>query len=55
MMLVNQVALGNSLDVYKHQRDLTTPPSGYDSVHGVASGEGVESEFKVREVTQIYL
>uniref|UniRef100_A0A8B8A9B9 Poly [ADP-ribose] polymerase n=1 Tax=Crassostrea virginica TaxID=6565 RepID=A0A8B8A9B9_CRAVI len=46
MMLVNQVALGNSLDVYKHQRDLTMPPSGYDSVHGVASGEGVESEFK---------
>ncbi|XP_078337991.1 uncharacterized protein LOC111100311 isoform X3 [Crassostrea virginica] len=46
MMLVNQVALGNSLDVYKHQRDLTTPPSGYDSVHGVASGEGVESDFK---------
>lgn len=54
MMLVNQVALGNSLDVYKHQRDLTTPPSGYDSVHGVASGEGMESDFKVRKVTQIY-
>ena len=53
MMLVNQVALGNSLDVYKHQRDLTTPPSGYDSVHGVASGEGMESDFKVRKVTPV--
>lgn len=47
MMLVSQVALGTTLDVYKHQRDLTEPPSGYNSVHGVAATEGVESEFQV--------
>ncbi|XP_065927969.1 protein mono-ADP-ribosyltransferase PARP4 isoform X5 [Magallana gigas] len=46
MMLVSQVALGTTLDVYKHQRDLTEPPSGYHSVHGVAATEGVESEFQ---------
>eukprot|EP00105_Crassostrea_gigas_P036125 XP_019920273.1 PREDICTED: poly [ADP-ribose] polymerase 4 [Crassostrea gigas] len=46
MMLVSQVALGTTLDVYKHQRDLTAPPSGYNSVHGVAATEGVESEFQ---------
>ncbi|XP_061177489.1 protein mono-ADP-ribosyltransferase PARP4-like [Saccostrea echinata] len=46
MMLVNLVALGNTMDVYTYQRDLTAPPSGYDSVHGVAASEGVESDFK---------
>lgn len=47
MMLVSQVALGTTLDVHKHQWDLTAPPSGYHSVHGVAATEGVESDFQV--------
>ncbi|XP_056015621.1 uncharacterized protein LOC125677683 isoform X3 [Ostrea edulis] len=46
MMLVSQVALGNTLDVFSHQKDLTAPPSGYDSVHGVAASRDVKSDFQ---------
>ena len=47
-MLVSQVALGNTLHVTEHDLDLTSPPPGYDSVHGVKAAADVHSQFKVR-------
>ena len=46
-MLVSQVALGNTLHVTEHDLDLTSPPPGYDSVHGVKAATDVQSQFKV--------
>ena len=46
-MLVSQVALGNTLHVTEHDLDLTSPPQGYNSVHGMKAAGDVQSQFKV--------
>ncbi|EDV19935.1 uncharacterized protein TRIADDRAFT_32651, partial [Trichoplax adhaerens] len=49
MMLVCEVALGKS-KIYRDQHlELTSPPSGYDSVHGIASSENDLSYFTNNE------
>ena len=47
MMLVSNVALGNSKSFTEFQKDLQGPPEGYDSCHGIASSDEEKSEFKV--------
>ncbi|KAL9969636.1 hypothetical protein ACROYT_G021872 [Oculina patagonica] len=46
LMLVNEVALGNVKEFRKFSMDLTSPPSGYDSCHGLMSTEDAPSDFK---------
>ncbi|XP_078001506.1 protein mono-ADP-ribosyltransferase PARP4-like isoform X2 [Glandiceps talaboti] len=46
LMLVNEVALGQCLDVYKYNTEMTGPPNGYHSVHGVRKTEQQPSDFK---------
>ena len=46
-MLINEVALGDTYDVYQHQTSLTKPPDGFDSVHGVRNQDGNDSQFEV--------
>jgi poly [ADP-ribose] polymerase 2/3/4 len=43
------VALGNVKQVYKHDTNLTEPPSGYQSVNGVKNDGTNESEFNDNE------
>ncbi|XP_033740043.1 protein mono-ADP-ribosyltransferase PARP4-like isoform X2 [Pecten maximus] len=45
MMLVNKVALGKCMDLYKHDQTLTKAPDGYFSVHGVAKTSNKPSDF----------
>ncbi|XP_064614206.1 LOW QUALITY PROTEIN: protein mono-ADP-ribosyltransferase PARP4-like [Liolophura sinensis] len=45
-MLITEVALGESCKFYTQQPDLTAPPPGYDSVHGVAHSPQQPSFFK---------
>ena len=47
LMVVSEVALGNSKDYYKFDLDLKAPPEGFDSTHGVRKQEGVASDFEV--------
>jgi len=46
-MLVNEVALGNCKELFTKDTTLTSPPKGYNSVHGVKSTPEMKSEFKV--------
>ncbi|XP_041438609.1 protein mono-ADP-ribosyltransferase PARP4 isoform X3 [Xenopus laevis] len=45
-LLVCDVALGNSKDLYKRDFSLTEAPSGFDSVHGVRQVPGRKSDFE---------
>ncbi|XP_034549459.1 protein mono-ADP-ribosyltransferase PARP4 isoform X8 [Notolabrus celidotus] len=45
LMLVCDVALGNTKDVYKRHLTLTEAPEGYNSVHGVRLSRGNGSNF----------
>ncbi|KAL4233481.1 Protein mono-ADP-ribosyltransferase parp4 [Mactra antiquata] len=45
-MLVCDVALGRQKEMYERDYDLTSPPEGYDSVHGVKTTEHTKSAFK---------
>ena len=49
-MLINEVALGSVYDVYEPQPSWTSPPEGYDSVHGVRAQDGIESKFEVSRI-----
>ncbi|XP_033122166.1 protein mono-ADP-ribosyltransferase PARP4-like [Anneissia japonica] len=44
-MLVNEVALGNCLDMKSKNYKLAAAPEGYNSVHGVKKEIGMESDF----------
>lgn len=46
LMLINEVALGKCLDLFKHQTELSVAPAEYDSVHGVRATNDVKSDFK---------
>jgi len=46
LMLVNEVALGKVKVFRKFSLDLTSPPAGYDSCHGVQYIEDEPSDFK---------
>ncbi len=50
LMLINEVALGSVYDVYEPQPSWTSPPEGYDSVHGVRAQDGIESKFEVSRI-----
>ncbi|KAI0229496.1 Protein mono-ADP-ribosyltransferase PARP4 [Lamellibrachia satsuma] len=46
MLLINEVSLGKCADCYKFDTELTAPPSGYSSVHGVRKTESIQSDFQ---------
>ena len=46
-MVVAKVALGKIKQIFKHDMTLEAPPEGYNSTHGVAKQDGVQSEFTV--------
>lgn len=50
-MLINEVALGKCLDLFKHQTELSVAPEEYDSVHGVRATDDIKSDFKVAAVS----
>ncbi len=47
MMLINEVALGECLQVTKTHTTLTQPPEGYHSVQGVKTSKQNPSDFQV--------
>ncbi|KAL3871218.1 hypothetical protein ACJMK2_039226 [Sinanodonta woodiana] len=49
LMLINEVALGSCFGTTKHNKSLTEPPEGYQSVHGIKATENCPSDFKVDE------
>lgn len=54
MLLVNEVALGQCLDLNKYNRTLDHAPDGYSSVHGVANSVNKSSDFTVRFTDVVY-
>ena len=51
MLLINEVSLGKCADCYKFDTELTAPPSGYSSVHGVRKTESIQSDFQVNQIS----
>ena len=47
LLLINEVSLGKCADLYKFDTELTAPPVGYNSTHGVRKSEIVQSDFQV--------
>ncbi|XP_040278398.1 protein mono-ADP-ribosyltransferase PARP4 [Bufo bufo] len=45
LLVVCDVALGKSTDVFRRDYTITEPPSGFHSVHGVQQKDGVNSDF----------
>ncbi|XP_044144395.1 protein mono-ADP-ribosyltransferase PARP4 [Bufo gargarizans] len=45
LLVVCDVALGKSTDVFRRDYTITEPPSGFHSVHGVQWKDGVNSDF----------
>ena len=50
LLLINEVSLGKCTDLYKFDTDLTAPPDGYNSTHGVRKTEGIQSDFQVKKL-----
>uniref|UniRef100_A0A8C5P9G8 Poly [ADP-ribose] polymerase n=1 Tax=Leptobrachium leishanense TaxID=445787 RepID=A0A8C5P9G8_9ANUR len=46
LLVVCDVALGKSREVYKKDYTITEPPGGFHSVHGVRRAHGIESDFE---------
>lgn len=53
-MLVSEVALGNCKDMFTKDLTLTSPPDGYNSVHGVKSTAEEPSDFKVMSLKRFF-